>query len=331
MMKPNLFDFATSELSQDAVLAWLIAWSDSNCSAVAPELHKLGTQFLRLLAGGPDHATTKVQIRKQEGNIDLLCLINDDRLILIEDKVGTTEHSDQLRRYQAYVHAQDDYKNRQLSCVYVQTGDQSDFKTVTDAGYSIIRRSDLLDLLQSQAGQEAGKSSDIVRDFSQHLLRIETAVQAYKTVPVSKWRNEAWIGFFQVLQDELNEGNWGWVPFPGDFMGFWWKHCEDREHHCVVYLQLEEGKLCFKLAMDRKEGRKAIANLWSERIVKAGKSMGVTVVRPSRIHEGTSMTVAQLPGYRACDERGTLDLAGTVTTIRKAEQVAVAVCQGDRA
>lgn len=27
---PNIFDFATSELSQDAFLCWLIAWADSS-------------------------------------------------------------------------------------------------------------------------------------------------------------------------------------------------------------------------------------------------------------------------------------------------------------
>jgi hypothetical protein len=29
-MEPNLFNYATSELSQDAFICWLIAWADSS-------------------------------------------------------------------------------------------------------------------------------------------------------------------------------------------------------------------------------------------------------------------------------------------------------------
>ena len=31
-MTPNLFDFATKELSQDAVICWLIAWADADAT-----------------------------------------------------------------------------------------------------------------------------------------------------------------------------------------------------------------------------------------------------------------------------------------------------------
>jgi hypothetical protein len=30
-MAPNLFQFATKELSQDAFICWLLAWADENC------------------------------------------------------------------------------------------------------------------------------------------------------------------------------------------------------------------------------------------------------------------------------------------------------------
>ncbi len=40
---PNIFQFATKELSQDAVLGWLCAWADSKYKQEdAPELHELG-------------------------------------------------------------------------------------------------------------------------------------------------------------------------------------------------------------------------------------------------------------------------------------------------
>jgi hypothetical protein len=38
-MGPNLFEFATTELSQDAVLAWLLARADQQYNSTDPRLH----------------------------------------------------------------------------------------------------------------------------------------------------------------------------------------------------------------------------------------------------------------------------------------------------
>ena len=46
MSKPNIFSYATKELSQDAVICWLIACSDQDTDA---ELRQLGKSFLRSL------------------------------------------------------------------------------------------------------------------------------------------------------------------------------------------------------------------------------------------------------------------------------------------
>ncbi len=39
MEKPNLFSYATSELSQDAFIAWLLAWASPEYQTVDKELH----------------------------------------------------------------------------------------------------------------------------------------------------------------------------------------------------------------------------------------------------------------------------------------------------
>lgn len=49
MSRPNLFYFATSELSQDAVLCWLAEWAKPEYSETDPQLHQLGKEFLHLL------------------------------------------------------------------------------------------------------------------------------------------------------------------------------------------------------------------------------------------------------------------------------------------
>ena len=41
-MTPNLFDYATKELSQDAFFCWLLAWADEECRDADSTLHALG-------------------------------------------------------------------------------------------------------------------------------------------------------------------------------------------------------------------------------------------------------------------------------------------------
>ena len=47
MKKPNLFDYATSELSQDAFICWLLKWSNPEYIEVSKELHLCGIEILK--------------------------------------------------------------------------------------------------------------------------------------------------------------------------------------------------------------------------------------------------------------------------------------------
>ena len=48
MAKPNLFTYATSELSQDAMICWLLAWADPNNSSNM-QMYHIGVAFLNSL------------------------------------------------------------------------------------------------------------------------------------------------------------------------------------------------------------------------------------------------------------------------------------------
>ncbi|MCT7654457.1 PD-(D/E)XK nuclease family protein [Oceanimonas sp. NS1] len=106
MHKPNLFNFATSELSQDALLCWLLSWSDPRQQANDNKLHQLGRTLLTALiteAGGTPTSINHVEVLRQYRRLDVLCRINDNLILMIEDKTGTQEHSNQLVRYRAAV------------------------------------------------------------------------------------------------------------------------------------------------------------------------------------------------------------------------------------
>ncbi|WP_394365037.1 PD-(D/E)XK nuclease family protein [Paraburkholderia kirstenboschensis] len=157
-VRPNLFKYATSELSQDAFICWLLEAADSKYESVCPELCALGRAFLSLIFAGHTDAPAParietVEIQRQKARIDILCWVNRDIVIVIEDKVGTEQSRGQLRRYKD--HAETGLKqpiSRRLH-TYIQTGDQSNYSPVLLDGYSILRRSDLLELFESELGK----------------------------------------------------------------------------------------------------------------------------------------------------------------------------------
>ena len=102
-VKHNLFAFATSELSQDAFFCW--ALDCLNRDEDSP-LYGLGRSFWALLSGRKNDALPKIKgvvIRRQFKHMDVLALVvYSNRTIdalVIEDKVNTSEHDDQIQTY----------------------------------------------------------------------------------------------------------------------------------------------------------------------------------------------------------------------------------------
>ena len=100
--RPNIFDYATSELSQDAFLAWYFRWADEDMTDDM-ELHENARAFLKkyitLRQPGYNEEIRKVWVERQYEHIDVLVKINDKLSIIIEDKINTGQHSNQLERY----------------------------------------------------------------------------------------------------------------------------------------------------------------------------------------------------------------------------------------
>ena len=57
---PNVFSFATSELSQDAMFSWIIQWSDPRYKNKDHSLHEVACEFVRLLIGQSDFLIEKI-------------------------------------------------------------------------------------------------------------------------------------------------------------------------------------------------------------------------------------------------------------------------------
>jgi hypothetical protein len=317
MDRPNLFDFATSELSQDAFLCWLLSWANRKYRVTDEALHRTAYALLgRLLARGKLNALGEIEaleVRRQYKNIDILVLVNTDLALLIEDKTDTAEGPGQLQKYLDTVRR--DFPGRKVAAIFFKTGDQCNYDTVEQAGFTCFLRRDFLDVLGQS--ERLDITNNIFTDFHRYLRNIEEVVSSYRSVPLQDWNKvwHCWKGFFMVLRERLGDGGWNYVANPsGGFMGFWW-HWNGNK-----YLQLEQEQLCFKIMVEDKAQQAAAWNEWHRLLMAESQDAELRLRRPRRRKNGTWMTVAVLDGqYRQADESGVLDLDRTVTLLKKAE------------
>lgn len=190
--KPNIFEFATKELSQDAMICWLVACADHPDEA----LRRCGRAFVGALfrAGLPDRAK-KVQVvdgedsvahhdgpgnvegllgppQKQYRHIDIYFRAKiDGKTIsfIVEDKVRTTAHGDQLIEYRKQISG-DDVQEDCIKPIYFKTGYvfEEERRYVEKCKYSIFDLFMLADFLRCQ--DQAAKQSEILHQYQTYIL-----------------------------------------------------------------------------------------------------------------------------------------------------------------
>ncbi len=323
-MRPNLFRHATGELTQDAILGWLLEWAGAGAGEHDPALHAKGKALLSHLYAianlGSVPSTVDVKVRHQVDYADLIVEIDNGPVLLIEDKTFTQEHSNQLRTYRDKILQR--YPNRTIAAFYVKIGEQGNYDTIEEARYHRVSRRDLL---QALGGATAGTSNNaILSDYVEYLSTLDQQFHSFSTMAPSEWTDvndgwHAWHGFFVALQGELSQADWSYVPNKaGGFMGFWWHvHLAgDRE----VYLQLENNKLCFKITVPDSTSRSAERNEWHRHLMACRDATQLPIVKPSRFGTGEYMTTAVLQGdYRSATASGMLDFNATIQRLHEAE------------
>ena len=291
-MKPNLFALATKELSQDAFLAWLLQWADPRCHEHDSALHLVATSFVReliSLQGTPPGEINRVEAGRQWENVDVWAEVNDSHLIIIEDKVGTGQHSDQLSRYRATGEKWCQGKGCQLICVYIKTHSDSalNLENVRRQGFAVLHRRRFLELLETHK-----VDNDIYCDFRDRLRELERMESRFDQKSVGAWDGNDWKGFYQALEQRRPIVNWGYVNNPAG--GFWnlvlnWF---DLDRVCP-YMQIEQGNLCFKVG-EVYDARRDVRERFHSLLMSAAlPDLGLQ--RPGRFGNGTYMTVAVVP------------------------------------
>lgn len=320
MQSPNIFSYATSELSQDAMIAWLSAWADPALAKVDKALHSCGVNLLSSFYKKKNMIMPKIErleIKTQYKKIDILISINKSDYIIVEDKTNTKEHGKQLIRYKNEISKLSNVKN--IIPIYFKTFEQSCFKEVEMSEYGIFDRVDFLSILQKC--KDDGCSNSTLLDFLAHLKSLDDRINAYQKLPVTSWKNKgtSWQGLFKALQTEMGRGNWGYVPNPsGGFMGFWFggKDIFLDGSKARSYIQLAEDKLLFKIAVKEQSLQKKFRSAWHKAIILFGKSNGFEGFKKPRFRSGKDMTVVDGGEWIICNDNGVVDIPLTVSGLQ---------------
>lgn len=276
MERNNIFDFATSELSQDAFICWLCNWvnfDDNGLLEDEKKLKLLATEFIEKMLG-EKLEDRKVNIKRQYQKIDVLLEIQNktefitkgnktnpvvDMYVIIEDKVGTGLHSNQIERYTKLISEKNEKDNgsrAKIKVVYYKIYDEDNMERLKENGVNaIFEREKILELF---GRYEDNIKNSIFRNYYDYLSNIKADVDSYVEKNLEDWNSNCYIGFFKELKEEKSclehadgrkkDCSWGYVNnSSGGFMGMWWFPLSENEVNKLtetsdedIYLQIEQ-------------------------------------------------------------------------------------------
>jgi hypothetical protein len=229
--QPNIFNYATSELSQDAFIAWLLSWANKKYKTENKYLYQLGLDFLQSLLIKQNIAITKISnldIKTQFHKIDVFVSFQMDNKhygIIIEDKVHTIDHNNQLERYINKIKKLS--KETIIVPIYFKTGYQVNLTRINENGYHHYTVKDLLKVLtQTKVSQI---NNDLLIQYHSYILgkeiefdNAEKDANSYLTVPLSQWKWWTCVRFFHDYKKHFNAG-WGSVGNNREpLLAFWY-------------------------------------------------------------------------------------------------------------
>lgn len=315
--KPNIFTHATKELSQDALILWLLSWADPKYKGMDENLSKLAFELIdKFFALNNLQAPSEInsfKLVKQEANIDIVCYLNDF-IIIIEDKTNTNAHGNQLERYLSYA----EKKNKgeffgKIIPIFFKTFDQSNYRKEALDGFKVFTRHDFLEILNKEKYKNI--ENEIFKDFLIYLNDIEFRVSSYISKPVIEWKNQNWVGFFKNIQNDFPNTDWGYVPnLKGGFMGLWFK--PHKNENCLYKLQIEEDKLCLKIIVNNQENDKKYRSAYYNNYLKVFKNNNLDFEKPSRFGSGKHMTILKTKKYLITESNGVLNFEKTIENLK---------------
>ncbi|STZ56252.1 Uncharacterised protein [Moraxella lacunata] len=320
MQAPNLFQFAPSELSQDAFFLWLLTFADSKfISTKFDTLNQVAREMLLAMVRKHrpnfDMEFKDIQLKKQykfQENyeekkksrlIDILITVNEQSKlenntdeclkIIIESKTNSKEHGNQLNSYAKHAIEQ----GWNFIGIYLKTGNEAKFylnqisDKTSDLGikFEVFNRQDILNILKKYSNIK----NDIYQSYLQYLQEIENKSKTYLNLPIKDWQGYSWQGFFADLEKEFNDFEWKYVDNPNG--GFWAGDLIVRQwqEHQVVFA-IHQHKLVFGIFIDDEDMRSQKRNEFSKYLLEKSETSSINLQTPKRFGHGKFMKVAEV-------------------------------------
>ncbi|MGL6024897.1 MAG: PD-(D/E)XK nuclease family protein [Cetobacterium sp.] len=335
-MRPNIFKFATSELSQDAFICYVLDYYNANWKTKHVLEHKFAKFFIHNLfkkLSIDNIEINSLEIKKQFMAIDILLIINENIYIIIEDKTFTSERENQMNGYREKVIKNLKALEQNVYCIYYKTGDESYTNTslIGDRkNIETLLREEIIEIFEKYEG-----SNILFEDYLTNLKDFQNERENFKNRNLKKeiftW-NEI-IGFYNELDKAFVKlksvekmpkdigFNWQYVANQnGGFMCYYFQNILDFEDY-GYYLQLES---IWKKDKNIHENMKFTFKIWSDNkdisllykgldILK--ENYGNKIQKPSRFARGTWMTQAIIKDYIVINEIGIIDVDKTAINI----------------
>ena len=263
-LKNNLFEYATSELSQDAFICWLASYAHEEAEK-DEALNECARKMLEMFVSDFKGKNFKLlNVERQVDNVDVLLTVDCEGVIykiIVEDKTYTSEHDKQLERYKGNLEDQHKADKFIIKGVYYKTGFQSNLNSVKKAGYQPIGREEMLGLMKPYAGKT---NNQIFISYYNYWNSKQKLVESFEALPVVDWSWWAVYGFYDYLHTKAKflsrrgfNSNYSYVanmsggfeclhiPLQDENKGLFIVVENDssgkevKKHKCWLYLQIE--------------------------------------------------------------------------------------------
>ena len=181
----NIFDFATKELSQDALLCWLINFKNYKDDKI---LYRKSIEILNYIFKCKNLQVNieeySIEIMQQYNFIDIFILLKDKEdiekyAIIIEDKKLTSIHNNQIEIYKAKI--KNIYKSlneENIITVYYKPYEELE---IIKADVIINREYMLNNIFNNNIDNQ------IFMDYKKYLQEIDDIYKYFESTPIKKW------------------------------------------------------------------------------------------------------------------------------------------------
>lgn len=243
--EPNIFDYATNELSHDAFYCWLLEWAGKNYQYKDPHLHKLALAFVRKFTGDECITVDKIDIKRQVKGVDIVAIINGKYAIFIEDKLNSSARKNQLNDYPRV--AAERYPDYERRFILIKTGNQFHYKQEKEANFCPFTRKDILELMRTCASQHP-----IFKGYLAYLEGLQSDFDSWQKTSLKELSASGWVGLIHEIADQANKywgANYGNVEIKWQnrgqtiyysFMGMTHPNKSVNSNNICLYFQLEK-------------------------------------------------------------------------------------------